>query len=156
VADLIVVEELKAYLVAQGLAVHPGPSLSLPSVWTPPRDGAMHPRDGENATIVLAESLNAPAGTLEAWITESFVNVIVRAREDRDAKLIQRSILDLIHPNAAHGGRFVWTMNNLVVEYSRVWRGDQALEADKVSYTRVQSFVFGCRRKALAGTPLVP
>ena len=53
-------------------------------------------------------------------------------------------------------------MNNLLVEQSLEWRGDQELpqrqsvaEADAhVTYDRVQSFRFRCRRKILAGLTL--
>src|SRR4051794_28428379 len=117
--DLIVVEELQDYLVAQGAGQLPAaaPSLTLPSVWLSPRDGAPEPRDGENATITLIDTNLAAAPDLEAWIEEAYVDVIVVARQNAAAKLIHRGIRDLIHPMSAHGGKKQWTMGVLLVEY---------------------------------------
>jgi hypothetical protein len=156
--DLIVVEELQDYLVAQGAGQLPAaaPSTTLPSVWTAPRDGAPEPRPGENVTITLIDVNLTAAPGLEAWIEEAFVDVIVIARQNPQAKLIQRGLRDLIHPMSAHGGKKMWTMGQLVVEYSTCWRGDQPLAQNKNTYSRVQGFRFGCRRKALAGLPTVP
>jgi hypothetical protein len=157
-ADLIVVEELQTYLVDQGVGQLPGATVSdvLPSIWLAPRDGAPEPRDGENVTVTLIDTNLAAAPDLEAWIEEAFVDVVVVARQNATAKLTQRAIRDLIHPMSAHGGKKMWTMGALLVEYSTVWRGDQPLTQNKQTYSRVQSFRFGARRKALAGLPLTP
>lgn len=151
--DLIVVEELQDYLVAQGVAQQPSdaPSIVIPSVWLAPRDGAPAPRTGENVTITLVDTMLAPAAELEAWIEEAFVDVIVVARQNATAKLTHRVIRDLIHPVEAHGGRFQWQMAALLVEYSTIWRGDQPLYQDNQTYSRVASYRFGARRKVLAG-----
>jgi hypothetical protein len=170
-ADLYVLEELRDYLVGQGVGQVPAASSSvvLPSIWLDPRDGAPEPRDGENITITLRDTMLAAAGELEAWIEEAFIDVIVRSRTAAPGKLVQRSIRNLIHPITAHGGRFNWTMNNLLVEYSTMWRADQKLSPpndtasasggtvyEHPTFDRVQSFRFGARRKALAGLPTVP
>jgi hypothetical protein len=56
-------------------------------------------------------------------------------------------------------------MGSLLVEYSTPWRGEQPLpiargqdagESNLVTFDRVASYRFGCRRKSLAGTPYVP
>lgn len=158
-AELVVTEELQDYLVAQGVAQLPAvsPSTSLPSIWLAPRDGAPRPRTGENATITLIDTnLGGPAN-LEDYLEECFVDVIVVARTNGPAKLIHRSIRNLIHPmNGQPWGRHHWYMAALLVEYSGVWRGDQPLAQDDATYSRVASYRFGCRRKSLAGTPLVP
>ncbi len=163
-ADLVVIEELQTYLIAQGIGQHPNAavSLTLPSIWTLPRDGAPLPREGENATITLRDQVIRGAGPLEAWIDEAFVDVIVRARQAGAGKLLQRRIKDLIVPFDAHGGRKQWMMGALLVEQSREWRGDQELpqrqsvaESDRhLTYDRVASFTFRCRRKILAGLTL--
>lgn len=153
-ANLIVVEELQSYLVAQGVAQLPAgaPSTTLPSLWLAPRDGAPAPRTGENVTITLVDTLLAPAAELEAWIEEAFVDVIVVARQNAAAKLAHRVIRDLIHPIEAHGGRTNWPMGALLVEYSTTWRGEQPLYQDNQTYSRVASYRFGARRKVLAGS----
>ena len=87
-AELIVIEELQAYLVTQGVGQLPGttPSLTVPSVWTMPRDGAALPRSAngafvENATITLRDTNLRGPSDLEAWIEEAFIDIIVRARQ---------------------------------------------------------------------------
>lgn len=156
--ELFVAEELQDYLVAQGVAQLPAaaPSATLPSVWLAPRDGTPEPRPPETATISIVEANTGVRNDLEAWIEESFVDLYVRATNNGAAKLLQRQIRALIHPNDAYGGRHMWMMSDLLVEYSTVWRGDQPVEQDQYTYTRVQGLRFGCRRKALAGLPTVP
>lgn len=160
-ADLAVVEELQTYLVAQGVAQLPATaaSLTVPSIWLAPRDGAPAPRSDkttgdpvENATITIVDTFLSPAAQLEAWIEEAFVDVIVIARQNPMARLIHRTIRGLIHPIEAHGGRMNWMMGALLVEYSTIWRGDQPLYQDKDTYSRVASYRFGARRKMLAGS----
>jgi hypothetical protein len=163
-ADLVVVEELQVFLVAQAIGQLPSaaPSLSLPSVWTLPRDGAPLPRDGENATITLRDPIIRLASEMEAWVEEAFVDVIVRARQARVGKLLQRRMLELIVPYTAPGGHYQWMMGALLVEQSVVWRGDQEMpqrqrvtEGDPhATYDRVASYRFRCRRKILAGLTL--
>src|SRR5688500_13838023 len=123
--DYHVVEELQTYLVAQSVGQLPTapPSTSLPSIWLQPRDGAPEPRRAngafvENATITIADTALAAPQDLEAWIEETFVDIIVRSRQAAPGKLLHRTIRGLIHPAEAHGGRKQWTMGGLLVEYS--------------------------------------
>jgi hypothetical protein len=161
-ADLSVIDELRAYLIASGVvqAQDAAPSNVLPAVWIIPINGAAPaPRDGENIAVTLRDTLLAPAASLEAWVIETFVDVIVRSRIEPAGTFLQRQIAGLLHPNDAHGGKKQWTMGALLVEYSTFWRGDQPLppaNPDDPTYDRVQSFRIGCRRKALAGQPTVP
>lgn len=172
-ADLILIEELQAYLVAQGIGQLPGatPSLSVPSIWLLPRDGAALPRNlekvggsgwtGETTITLRDTNLSGPPG-LEAWIEEAFVDIITRAPQAGTGKLIQRQIKGLLSPFDRHNGRAQWMMSNLLVEQSMEWRGDQELpqrqsiaEGDPhVTYDRVASYRFRCRRKILAGLTL--
>ncbi len=127
-----------------------------------PRDGAPLPRTGENATITLRDPTTRPAAELEAWVAETFVDVIVRARQAGAGKLLQRRILDLLAPYDLHGGRKQWMMGALLVEQSLVWRGDQDMPQREsiaqgdahATYDRVQSFRIRARRKILAGLTL--
>ena len=161
-ADLSVTDELRAYLIASGVvqAQDAPESGVMPSVWIIPINGAVPgPRDGEAMTVTLRDTLAKGAATLEAWMIETFVDVIVRSRSEPEATFLQRQILGLIHPNDAHGGKMNWDMGALRVSYSTEWRGDQPLptaDPDNPTYDRVQSFRIACRRKALAGTPLAP
>lgn len=166
--DLLVAQELQSYLIAQGVAQHPdtAPSLTVPSVWTQPRDGAPLPRDDkttkaalENATITIKDPMLTSPSSLEEWIEEAFLDVIVRARQPAMAQLIHRQIRGLIVPFDSSGGRKQWMMNNLLVEYSDQWRMEQELPQLRgvaatdahVTYDRVASYRFACRRKVLAG-----
>ena len=155
---LLLVEELQDYLVAQGIGYLPdhAPSDVLPRIYLIGREGAKLPEAPETTTVTIHDTLLAPAAPLVAWVEEAFVDVIVRSTNAGTAKLTQRAIRDLIHPNAAHGGKKAWEMGALHVEYSTIWRGEQDLppdpQADVHTYDRVQSFRFGCRRTALAGS----
>lgn len=163
--DLLVLDELLAYLVAQGVAQRPSDpaSLDLPSVWRQPRDGAPEPRKNastgelaEHATITLvAAQAGPPTERGDEAIEEALVDVVVRARDNQTAQLLQRQIRALLHPPDAPYARRLWGMGALLVESSRIWRGDQPVDSGEF-YTRTQSFVIAARRKALAGTPLTP
>jgi hypothetical protein len=165
VPELLVIDELRAYLIAQGVcqtndAAVAAPSAVIPSIWVKPMTpGAPEPRlpeGGEVATITLADTLLKSPGDLEPWMEEAFIEVIVRSWSPSAGELIQRQIRGLIVPDGAVGGRKMWTLNTLLVEYSTLWRGDQSLGATDLSYGRTQSFRFGARRKSLSGLPYVP
>ncbi len=163
-ADLIVTEELLAYLVAQGVAqrASAAPSTTLPLIVLAPRDGAPLPRTGENDTITLIEWMPGPTSELAAYVEETFVDVMVRSRQNRACKLIHRRIRELLVPYGAYGGRKGWDMGSLHVESSTIWSGDQPLtqrqlrtEADPHrTYDRHARFRFEVRRKLLAGLTL--
>lgn len=165
-ADLLVAQELLAYLVTQGVGQNPDapPSLTLPSIWLQPRDGAPLPRRTagdvvENATVTIKDPMLTSPSSLEEWMEEAFIDIIVRARQPAAAQLIHRQIRGLIVPFTASGGRKQWMMNNLLVEYSDQWRMEQELPMMRSvaatdaheTYDRVASYRFACRRKVLAG-----
>lgn len=158
-AELDVLKELRDYLIAEGVAQaqDAAPSTALPSIWLMPRDGAPAPRRApkggdylETATITLRDTNTTGPPELEAWIEETFIDVIVRSRTAAPGKLIQRQIRGLLSPIGEIYGRKHWMMGQLLVEYSTLWRGDQPVNADDVAYDRVQSFRFGVRRSALS------
>lgn len=151
-AELYVLDELRAFLIAQGIAQpqDTAPSTVLPSLWLNPRDGVPIPRAGENVTITLIDTNTTGPPEMEAWIEETFVDIIVRSRKVPAGRLVQRQIRGLLSPIGDLYGRKHWTMGSLLVEYSTLWRGDQPLAADADTYTRVQSFRFGVRRSVLS------
>jgi hypothetical protein len=163
-AELVLVEELAAYLVAQGIGQRPSvaPSTSVPSIWLMPRDGAALPRAGENITVTLNDTLPGPDQGLMAWVEGTIVDVTVRSRQPGPGKLVQRAIKRLLVPFDAHGGRRQWMMNSLLVESSYEWRGDQPLPSVEsassdnphVTYDRIASYRFSVRRKILSGLTL--
>jgi hypothetical protein len=162
VADpLIAVEELRAYLLAEGIGQDNNTrSGALPSVWVGPRQGAPEPdvRAGEEATITLIDAQLRSPSSMESWMEEAFIDVIVRAKNAGQAKLIHRTIRARLHPDNAPGGRKQWMMGGLLVENSMQWRGEQPLPqpADSQSYGRVQGFCITARVKSLNGEPLTP
>lgn len=159
--ELILVEELRAYLITEGLVQAPDmtPSLVVPSVWLDPREGAPEPRQGENIAVTLVDTMLSGPPFLEAWLEESFIDVIVRSRQKPAAVLFHRSIRNLLAPISALAGRKHWQMNDLLVERTTIWRPEQPVDVpgdDVRTYTRTAAFRFQVRRKALAGTPLLP
>lgn len=165
-ADLFVIQELQTYLVAQGIGQLPGatPSLTHPSIWLQPRDGAPDLRQSsgtylEAATVTLIDTTTGQPSPLEEWVTQTFVDIIVRSRTAGPGKLIHRRIEELLVPYDGSQGRRQWMMNNLLVESSTQWRGDQPLPQRQdisagdphLTYDRVASYRFVARRKILAG-----
>lgn len=167
-ADLLVAQELQSYLVAQGVGQDPDdtPSLTLPSIWLQPRDGAPLPRVDkstgialEAVAITIKDPMLTSPSSLEEWMEEAFIDIIVRAHQPAMAQLVHRQIRGLIVPFEASGGRKQWMMNNLLVETSTQWRMEQELPQlrgiaatdSHRTYDRVASYCFACRRKILAG-----
>ena len=166
--DLWVLDEMRAYLIAQGVVQsnNLAPSLVLPSIWLNPRDGAPEPRNtldangnptdvpAENVTVTLVDTRESspPAYRFGEFLAETFVDVIVRARKHPQAKLAQRNIHTAMHPRTVNGPRHGWLMGTLDVEYSMRFRADQAHPmTDDDTYARTQTFLIAARRKALAG-----
>jgi hypothetical protein len=160
VPGLIVVEQLQAYLVTQGIGQLPSvdPSTTLPSVWLMPRQGAAMPRTNggewlETQTITLHDpNLTGPPG-VEAWLEDTFVDIIVRSRNAGEGKLLHRTIAGLLHPvGVAPVGKRNWTMGGLHLLYSSIWRREQALPTveNGLTYDRVASYRFRCARSDLA------
>lgn len=170
--DLDVLTELQTYLVAQGVGskpVNPPPAtgVAITTIWLYPRDGAALPRNLTKAsgtwagetTVTLIDTNRMGPPNLGAWLEETFVDVVVRSPQAGMGKLVHRSIKGLISPLGDAYGRKHWTMNDLLVEYSREWNGEQPLTqrqniaaADPHStYDTVAGYMFGCRRKILAG-----
>lgn len=159
--ELILIEQLRAYLIAQGAvqAQSASPSTSVPSIWLDPREGAPEPRDGENVTVTLVDMMLAGPQGLDAWMEDTFVDVIIRARTKSPAVLAHRVIRNLICPINDHAGRKLWLMGDLLVERSTMWRPEQPVtfqQPELRTYTRTAGYRFECRRKALAGLPYAP
>lgn len=150
---LIVVEELHAYLITQGVAQAPDavPSETVPSVFLQPRQDAPTPREGENQTVTLVDTnLSGPPG-VEAWLQDCFIDIIVRSRNDAEGKLLHRAIHGLLAPIGQLGGRKHWRMNELLVQESRMWRQERPMPTveNGLTYDRAASFQFRCARSDL-------
>lgn len=173
--DYTVLDELAAYLIAQGVGQAPGaqPSATLPSIWKQPIDGAALPgrprgqwtaaqAQAETATITLEDEITGSriGGGLDGSLEETVVRVVVRSKTEPAGKLLHRTVRGLIHPVSSPHARTLWMMGALLVEYSMTVTGDQPHPPDPDgnhdTYTRSARFLFGCRRKALAGQPYAP
>ena len=153
--ELLAVDELGAYLLAQGVAQDPndGVSLTIPSLWIEARQMAPEPREGEEATITLRDTGLGGASPTESFLEEAFIDIVVRARSAGRAQLLQRTIRGLLTPKDAVGGRKNWPMGAIdPVERSFLWRRDQPLPTTNngLTYDRVQSFCFQMRVSALS------
>jgi hypothetical protein len=156
--SFIVVEQLQAFLVAEGVAQLPEvpPATTKPSVWLQPRQGAAMPRTEngnwlETETITLNDTqLNGPPG-LEAWIEDTFVNVTIRSKNAGEGKLLHRQIRGLLAPVGKLAGRKGWTMAGLKILGSSIWRNEQPLPPidGGLTYDRVASYRIRCARSDL-------
>ena len=141
-ADLLAVDELGVYLLAQRVVqdANTAVSTTVPSLWINPRQEAPEPRDGEGATVTLADTGLGGASPMEPFLEEAFIDVIVRARNAGTAQMIHRTIRGLLTPREAIGGRKNWQMGGLLVERSIMWRREQELPTSNAgrTYDRVQ------------------
>lgn len=158
--ELLAVDELGAYLLAQGVVqdINAAPSRTLPRLFIAPRQYAPEPaRDestgdwAEDATVTLHPTHTGLPSPIESWMEETFVDVIVRARPAGAAELLHRVIRNLIVPASQPGGRKAWDMGALHVQRSFQWRREQELPTTNngLTYDRVQSFCFAYSRSAL-------
>lgn len=172
-ADLLVTQELRSYLIANGIGVDPNvtPTTSSVSIWTQPRKGAPLPRNltkgpggwqGET-TVTIMDPLNQPPSVMEEWVEDAHVNVIVRSPTSERAQLTMRAIRTLLIPYSSLAGHWQFTMGALLVERCREGvMADQelpqlrAVAADDShgTFDRIASYVFSARRKLLAGLTL--
>lgn len=148
--DLIVIEQFRAYLVAQGVVRNWESSANgLPQCILDPRDGAPEAQGQgyEDAVVTLTRTGLTPQRPLEEFQEDAHVECIVRAYRSPDAELIQRRV------RASIDGLKLFMMGALIVEWARVFTGDQPLGSDETSYSRMQTFMIRSRVKSLAGLP---
>lgn len=146
--DFLVVNELREYLVAQGVVRRWGDAPNgLPQCTRDPRDGLPEPVDHtyQGATVMLVDGGKVPQPALEEFIEEALIDCTTRAYSTIDAQLIQRRI------RAVLDGFYNFMMNGLIVEHVQMFTGDAPLGSDELGYTRMQTFRVRARVKALAG-----
>ena len=152
-ADLHLIEELRDYLITQGVVrAYTKTSGSVPQCILAPRDGTPEPAGQAygDAVVALEQTNHVARPAMEEFLEEPIVDVTVRSYRAPDAELVQRRIRHAIN------GENLLVLDDLVVEWVRVWLGDRPLGADAVSYWRRQSFRIGVRVKALQGMPYAP
>lgn len=158
--NLIVVEQLRAFLIAEGVgqSLTATPSPTVPSVWLMPRQGAAMPRQDkdsgaqvEKQTITLLDTNLMGPPNMEAWLEDAFIDVTVRSLNPPEGKLLHRVIRNLLAPIGKLQGRANWTMNELHILSSHIWRAEQALPPvdNGLTYDRVASYRIRCARSEL-------
>lgn len=135
-SDLIPAEQIKAYLVAQGIGQdNENPtSLNVPGIWLNPRENAPEPRAGENATLTVYVGPEIPGDWYEGFWQERLFDFVVRARKEPQGELIQRKI------RAAFEEKKAVMFGQLRVEWVKLDRGEQPVSSDETSYTSIQGF----------------
>lgn len=149
-SDLIAIEEFRQYLVDQGIVRLWGdPPNGLPQCILDPRDGSPEAQghDYQDAVVTLTRTGMTPQAALEEFQEDAHIECVARAYRAPDAELIQRRI------RYAIDGMKMVTMGALLVEWVRVFAGDQPLGSDETSYTRMQTFMLRARVWHLAGDP---
>lgn len=160
------IEQFREYLVAQGIVRRWGETPNgLPQCILDPRDGAPEAgaltgggppaggkgaSDAENyeaAVVTITKTGQTPQSALVEFEEDSHVECVTRAYKSQHAELIQRRIRYLID------GQKMTMMGSLLVEWVRVFAGDQPLGSDETSYTRMQTFMLRSRVWHLAGNP---
>jgi hypothetical protein len=160
---LDVAEELQAYLIEEGIGVHPNDADGAATIIVnQPRDKAPQPlKDGSakfgtkllgDATVTINMIMPARPNAQDFAIDESFIDIIVRARQNAAAKMLLRQIRGLLNPRNSVGGKRMWKMGAIdPVELCLPWRGAQLVGSDENSYDWNESYMFQVRRAILDG-----
>jgi hypothetical protein len=162
--ELLAIEQLRGYLIAQRVAQTPDarPSTTVPVLYLKPRDGIAKPRqqngtyvDGAAITLIHA-NLSGPPG-LEAHLEEAFIRVFVRCRSAPVGMLLHRVIRNLLIPRDSSWGsqRQLWSMGDLLVQYSKQWYGlrdELTPPDDDREYVTSAGYCFGYRRESATVT----
>jgi hypothetical protein len=146
---LLLIEELRAALIAEGLVRRPPVAGPLPPMFLHPREGVPAPgagrapeRDADLVTGLFMTGGTAARPYVE-WLEEQrTVDVRYRSRQASTAERLARKI------EAALSGRRHWLMGQLLVEQALVWRPLGLVVSDDLGYDFVQSFAFDVRRAA--------
>lgn len=143
-AALILLEQIRAHLVSQGLVrstVDTG-SGAPPCVLNP-KGGPPQPEGNDTAFVTLQLSGQVPTDHLEGFLEEPVVEVIVRATNHGVGELLQRAIRVLLND------RHDFMVGSLHVQWCLLWRGIQPVPlppgAKATTYDSTQSFRFQIR-----------
>ena len=160
-AEYHVIDELLSCLVTAGVVQrwNTTPSSTIPGAVIGPLKGAPLPRTDEPATVTLRQSGVTQANGMDAWLQETAIEVIVRARSAPAGRLLHRSIRGVIHPRGSFPARTNWQMTaSLLVERAYIWRGEQTIppsmsqqgDRDLSTYDTTESYMFAVRRALLS------
>ena len=150
-AELLQIEELRTYLVDEGIVQLPEDTGDLPICYLEPRDGAKQPdTTTRQTTLTLTDSNEVVPERQEEFLDQMVINFTVRAYKTQDGKLLHRQIKQLLN-----GAQLVM-VGELLCESINMWRGYRLLGSDKDSFTSDTSYIVAARHKSLAGLPYAP
>lgn len=141
-------DNLRQFLINQGLVRDPRDATQqgvLPPLWIAPRHGCPAPGQteglGDNETdqnLVLAinDATDIPPGRYEGFLRHAHVEIVYRGRTSKPVKALENQIRAVINDKRG------WTMVNVPVNESLLFRGLQPLGSDSVAYNFVQEYSF--------------
>jgi hypothetical protein len=133
-------DNLRAYLISQGLVRDPRDGSQqgvLPPLWIAPRLGVPAPGQTEgintvesDAKLVVAinPATDIPPARYEGWLRYNHVQFVFRGRTPQPVLSLENSI------RAAINDKRGWTMGNVAVIESLLFRGLQPLGSDPVAF----------------------
>jgi hypothetical protein len=142
--------ELRAYLIAQGIGRDPRVAGSLPPIWRQPRDGVPAPGQGSGAevgaTAVVGLFVNGgyPSAPMEGFLERRSVDIRLRTSHAQIGEQIGVALA------VALDDRRYYLAGALRVHESLMERPLQLLASDAHSFDYVTSYVFLVRREELA------
>lgn len=142
--DLILIEEFKQYLVAQGIVradnTTPGP---LPPCWLNPQEGPRQPSGADTAAVTIRLAGQLPTRHLEGFLENAIAEVIVRATHAAAGERLQRDIRRSVND------RYHFQLGDLTVQFAVLVRGIQPLPlaagATTKTWDTTQSLLFQLR-----------
>lgn len=138
-ADLLLVEEVRDYLITQGVVKAPGTSGTLPVIAIDPVDGVPEPVPPADAVVGIRPGLQVPpARWYEEFLDERIVEFRVRALTSSRAELIQRQIRQQIN------GKKATSFGRLFVQHTMLHRS-QPMPPSGGLYEYLLSFVIVAR-----------
>jgi hypothetical protein len=138
-------DELRDYFVAQGIARIPRVAGAAPPMWLDPRHGVPAPGEGDNATekgtdAVLGAYLNpgggVPAQPYESWLRGDIVEIRYRTTTGPRAFELERQV------RAALVDKRDWQMAGVRVIESEEWLALARLDSDDQAFTYRSAYVF--------------
>lgn len=145
-ADLIFAEEVRQYLIDEGVvsAIEDGDTTPPPCV-VDPDDGVHHPTptDADKLVAILTGLEIANPWLESRFLQDIPLEIVVRAATKPECNLLQRVIR----------GKMIEKenilMGQLLIERSSHFRGEQTIAHDQETWTTSQSFRVSCRVASL-------
>lgn len=139
-------DNLRQYLINQGVVRAPRVAGPLPPMWIAPRFGCPAPgqTDGLNAptevgndlVVAIVPTTDIPPARYEGWLRRNHVQFIIRARIAPLALSFENTV------RANINDRRGWMMASVPIIESLIFRGLQPLGSDNLGYTFTCEYQF--------------